>query len=265
MISSKTAVRRIGMFDSGVGGLTILRAITQALPQVPVIYFGDTARLPYGEKSPQTLLQFSRENIAFLLRHDVDLVIVGCHTASALALPTLEQEYQIPILGVIEAGIHEALSATCSGRIAVLGTRGTIQSEVYQRSFAVQRADAIVVPIACPLLVPLVEDGLSQHEASRLIVRDYLEPAKQAGVDTILLGCTHYPLLAPMIQAEMGDEVVIVDSAAACATQVKERFAVEPLLDTSPHRFFVSHNPEKFQTIGEQILGHTINASSYQA
>jgi glutamate racemase len=250
----------IGIFDSGVGGLTVMRAITRAIPHVPIVYFGDTARLPYGDKSPEAIRQYSRENTQFLVQQNVGIIVIACHTASALALHVLKQEFKVPIVGVIDPAVCQAVAATRNGRIAVLATRGTIASGVYQKALLQQSASAHVVPIACPLFVPLVEERLENHEATRLIVRDYLALAKCERVDTVILGCTHYPLLAAMIQRELGEDVVLVDSAEACARQLGPLMSQTCGIEhPTAHRFFVSDDPDRFRVMGERILGTAIS------
>lgn len=256
--------RSIGIFDSGIGGLTVMRAISRVSPHIPIVYFGDTARLPYGEKSPEAILRFSRENTAFLEQQSVDIIVIACHTASALALHMLKRECRIPIMGVIEPGVHQAVQVTRHHRIAVLGTRRTIASGIYQRAIHEQLPQAHIVPIACPLFVPLVEEKFSSHTATRLIIREYLAPAVHAQVDTIILGCTHYPLLKSLIQQEVGDDVILVDSAEACASLVgrlltPQRELLPAHADAMPaHRFFVSDDPDRFRSMGEHILGYAI-------
>lgn len=264
---------RVGIFDSGVGGLTVMRAITQTWPHLAITYFGDTARLPYGEKSSETILRFSQENIAFLQTQGVDLIVIACNTVSSLALPQLHAQTHLPLLGVIEPGVEQALAKTRTGRIAILGTRGTIASGVYQNALRRHLPNAHLVPIACPLLVPLVEEHMINHQATRMIALEYLSQAISEKVDTVILGCTHYPLLAPMIQEQMGQDVALIDSGAACAEKIQSYLypnnfsgclGIQPQLfpqDSLPaHRFFVSDNPEKFRRMGEQILGTSIDA-----
>lgn len=253
---------RIGIFDSGVGGLTVMRAITRAWPHLAITYFGDTARLPYGEKSAETILRFSQENIAFLQTQGVDLIVIACNTASSLALPQLLEQTNLPVLGVIEPGVKKALATTRTGRIAILGTRSTIASGVYQTALRRHLPDAHLVPIPCPLLVPLLEEHMIHHQATRMIALEYLSQAISEKVDTVILGCTHYPLLAPMIQEQMGNSVALIDPGAACAETIESYLPPEAGTHSSPpaHRFFVSDNPEKFRRMGEQILGRTIEA-----
>lgn len=249
----------IGVFDSGVGGLTVMRQLLKLLPNESFIYFGDTARLPYGEKSRETIIGYSLENADFLSAHNIKLLVVACNTASALALDVLKEHCDFPVIGVIGPGADCALQATKSGRIAVLGTRGTIQSQAYQNAIVERNPAAFVFAQACPLLVPLVEERFVHHPAARLIVREYLRPIQDKDIDTVLLGCTHYPLLLELIRQEMGDEVAIVDAAAACAAAV---VAEQKRLDlgrselvSTQHKYYVSDDPSKFQAHAEDFFG----------
>lgn len=186
----------IGLFDSGVGGLTVMQEIMKLLPHERLIYFGDTARVPYGNKGTRTIIRYSIENTICLLEKNIKLMVVACNTASALALPQLRRLFNLPIVGVIEPGAEKAVAATRNQRIAVLGTKATIQSGAYQTAIKKIAPHAAVIPIACPLFVPLVEEQWLDHPATHLIVREYLRPLQEQNVDTILLGCTHYPLLS---------------------------------------------------------------------
>lgn len=252
----------IGMFDSGIGGLTVMRQLMTTLPNESVIYFGDTARLPYGDKSSETIIRYALENAIFLLEKNVKLLIVACNTASAYAIEQLQHNFTIPILGVIEPGAEKASQITRNGRIAVLGTKATIRSQAYQRAITQRLPEAMVLPIACPLFVPLVEEQFFQHQAARMIVKEYLQPLKNHSVDTLLLGCTHYPLLKDLIQDEVGNGVAIIDSATTCAEKVNSILASLELknesLDLPSYKYFVSDDPEKFKQSGEAFLGTSI-------
>lgn len=251
----------IGIFDSGVGGLTVMRRVAQALPHATITYFGDTARLPYGEKSPDTIIRFSQERISFLEDQGVDLIVIACHTASSLALEAVRSHCRVPLLGVIKPSIEQAIASTRNHRIAILGTRGTVASGVYQAAIQERLPNAYLVPIACPLFVPLVEERLERHPATRLIVRDYLAAAIEAQVDTVLLGCTHYPLLDFLLCEELGEAVTLVDAAPLCAEQVRQQVWCEgkqSLVHPRTHRFFVSDDADKFRRLSKHILGHDI-------
>jgi glutamate racemase len=249
----------IGVFDSGVGGLTVMRELLKLLPDESFIYLGDTARLPYGEKSRETVIAYSLENADFLLAHHIKLLAVACNTASAHALEALRQHCNVPVVGVIAAGAQCALQATRNGRIAVLGTRGTIQSQAYQQAISDLDPHAVVVGQACPLLVPLVEERFADHLAARLVVREYLKPLQDKGIDTVLLGCTHYPLLQDLIREEMGHKAAVVDAAVACAgavaDELKRHQLSAPGLQARPRcRFFVSDDPGKFQSHADSFM-----------
>ncbi len=207
---------RIGIFDSGFGGLTVQRAILDALPAVDTIYLGDTARLPYGSKSAETVTQYSLKNARFLARHEIDLLVVACNTASAVAIPALQAELPVPVLGVVEPGARAAVRATRTGRVGVIGTQGTVASGAYQRAIHALRPDAEVVARACPLFVPLAEEGWTDpaDPVVQGIVDRYLAPLRTAGVDTLVLGCTHYPLLKAAIARALSTSRMPGSSAA---------------------------------------------------
>jgi len=250
----------IGMFDSGLGGLTVMQQMMRTLPFEDIIYFGDTARLPYGAKSRETVIRYSLENSDFLTKKNIKLLVVACNTASAHALEVLQEQLSIPVMGVIGPGAKSALQTTKNGRIGVLGTKGTINSQSYQKAISKLDSKAKVFSTACPLFVPLVEEGYANHPATRLIVNEYLSPLRSQGIDTLLLGCTHYPLLKEAIRFELGDEVKIVDSAAACAEEVKQVLLRPRQNRTSRYGFYVSDDPDKFRTLGEVFLGGPIES-----
>lgn len=247
----------IGLFDSGVGGLTVMQQIMCMLPHERLIYFGDTARVPYGNKGSHTIVRYSIENTISLLEMNIKLLVVACNTASALALAKLRQLFKLPIIGVIEPGAEKAAAVTRNQRIAVLGTKGTIQSGAYQAAIKRIAPQATIIPIACPLFVHLVEEQWLDHAATRLIVREYLSPLQGKDVDTILLGCTHYPLLSEIIQQEVGGNVAIVDSASTCAEQVsallQKNNLLSPILQ-GEHSYYSSDDPEKFRALGEKLF-----------
>jgi glutamate racemase len=210
----------IGIFDSGIGGLTVVRELLRSFPREGVVYFGDTARLPYGTKSPATVRRFSVENTHFLLNHGVDMIIVACNTSSAVALDLLRRQFDIPILGVVEPGARAAVAATRSGRVGVIGTVATIESGSYQA--AIQEIDrrVEVYSAPCPLLVPLAEEGWVDHPVTRQVIAEYLEPLLAERIDALVLGCTHYPVLKEAIRGVAGDGVVLVDSAEEVVVDV---------------------------------------------
>lgn len=248
----------LGLFDSGTGGLTVMREVVKRLPQEDIVYLADTARIPYGGKSKSTVVRFMIENSIFLLEHAIKMLVIACNTATAHALEKLQKLFKIPIIGVIEPGAQKACQVTKNGRIAVLGTKGTIDSNAYKDAILRINPDLTVFSQACPLFVPLVEERFIQHPAASLIVKEYLEPLKQNGVDTVLLGCTHYPLLQSLITAEMGEGVNIVDSASTCAEQVSSTLEAMKLGHTQPkgtYRYFATDDPAKFKVSGEEFLG----------
>lgn len=254
--------RPIGMFDSGIGGLTVLNAVHELLPKEKLVYFADTARLPYGDKSAETILRYSIENSIFLMEHWIKLLVIACNTASSVAADKLRQLFNIPVIGVIEPGAKKAVAVSKSGRIAVLGTRGTIQSGAYQREILKLDPQAQVEPIACPLFVPLIEEGLHDHAATRLIVQDYLAPLQKANIDTILLGCTHYLALADIIRDTLDQDVEIVDSASTCAEHVSlvlnEKGLTTHSKETATPLYYASDNPEKFRKLGQKFLSRNL-------
>src|SRR5262245_5578413 len=213
----------IGVFDSGVGGLTVVRQLHRALPKEDIVYLGDTARVPYGTKSPSTVVRFACEDTHFLLQQNVKAVVVACNTASAWALPTLEREYDVPIFGVILPGARAALERTQNRRIGVIGTNATIRSQAYNKAILARDDAAEIFARACPLLVPLVEEGRAQDKVVMLVLKEYLQPLLRDRIDTLVLGCTHYPLLKTAIQRVVGTKVALIDSAESCAVYVRER------------------------------------------
>lgn len=249
----------IGIFDSGVGGLTVLREIFKVLPQEDTIYFGDTARVPYGTKSPETVERYSREITSFLVKRDIKLLVVACNTASAVALNSLKREFPIPVVGVIEPGARRAVEVTRSGRIGVIGTAGTIKSSAYTRAIKRLNPAAEVLTRACPLFVPLAEEGWTDNQVARLTAQSYLQELKEADIDTLVLGCTHYPLLKNIIAETMGPDVVLVDSAEETGRTVAEiltnKKLLRPALEKGNHHFFVSDIPAGFIRVGNRFLG----------
>lgn len=252
----------LGVFDSGIGGLTVVRAIFERLPLESVIYFGDTARVPYGPKSADTVRRYSGEILAYLVRRGVKAVVVACNTSTAQALDALRAASPVLVLGVIEPGARAAVAATRSGRIGVIGTVGTIASGAYPRAITALRADARVVSQPCPLFVPLVEEGWFDHPATELIAREYLGPLRAADVDVVVLGCTHYPLLRPLLARVMGPGVALIDSGAETAQTVADELVARGLTTagtSSPsHRFVVSDDEPHFRRVGMQFLGETV-------
>jgi glutamate racemase len=252
----------VGVFDSGIGGLTVAQEVIRQLPHESVIYFGDTARVPYGPKSPDTVRRYSREIAAFLGDQGVKSIVIACNTATAHALSALREEIDMPVIGVVEPGARAAVRATARGHIGVIGTVGTIKSGAYERAIRALTPDVLITARACPLFVPLVEEGWTDHDATRLIAREYLAPMIEAEVDTLVLGCTHYPLLKPLLAEVLGPGVTLIDSAEETAaetarTLASNRLAAAP--DAQPtYRFIASDDPLQFLQLGQRFLGATM-------
>ncbi|MGH7703869.1 MAG: glutamate racemase [Gemmatimonadales bacterium] len=252
----------IGIFDSGIGGLTVARAIFERLPHESTVYYGDTARVPYGPKSPETVRRYSREILQWLLGQGVKFVVVACNTSTAHALDALRAESKVPVLGVIEPGARAAVAATQGGPIGVIGTAGTIASNAYARAIGALRPGLQVEQVACPLLVPVVEEGWFDHPAAELIAREYLQPLIERQVDVLVLGCTHYPLLKPLLRRVMGPEVQLIDSAEETARAVAVALEQHGLLALAGaherHRFVVSDDEARFRGVGARFIGERL-------
>ncbi len=218
----------IGIFDSGIGGMTVARAIEHILPNAPLLYFGDTARTPYGNKSPETIINYSIQNTEFLLEKGAELIIIACNSASSVATQTLRKRFQIPILEVISPAVEKSLVSTRNNKIGIIGTRATIGSNIYRDTICSHRPSFSVYSMACPLLVPLVEENWVSKRETKMILRRYLHPLKKYQIDTLILGCTHYPILNHLIQARIGKRVKIIDSSVEVA------YALQTLLQNSP-------------------------------
>jgi len=248
----------LGFFDSGVGGLTVVRAVQQLLPAESIVYLGDTARLPYGSKSPETIRQFADEDVRFLLCHEVKAIVVACNTATAHALPQLREHYRVPILGVIEPGVDAALADPRAERIGIIATRGTIGSHAYQHALAQRRTGLMIHGQAAPLLVPLIEENWLDHPATREVLRSYLEPLVEKGIDTLLLACTHYPLLIPVLRELLPAEVRLVDSATTCAEHLQRELGrlslLAPADQTGTLEIFLTDLSEQFEQLARQFL-----------
>ena len=258
-----TASAPVGVFDSGIGGLTVVRELMRQLPDERIIYFGDTARVPYGPKSPDTVRRYAREIATWLQHQGVKAIVVACNTATAHALETLTQEFDFPVIGVVEPGARAAVRASHGGAIGVIGTAGTIGSGAYERAIRTLAPQARVSARACPLFVPLVEEGWLDRDATRLIASEYLVPLRQDEVDTLVLGCTHYPLLKPLIADVMGGEVQLIDSAQETAAETARVLDQRRLRSggglTCPHRFVASDAAEQFLRMGQRFLGTAID------
>ena len=257
--------RPIGVFDSGIGGLTTVRELFQRLPGESVLYFGDTARLPWGNKSKETVTRFSLEIASFLVRQHVKCVVVACNTASSHALEALQDRFDLPVIGVIQPAARAAVAASPHGRIGVVGTVATVGSNAYADAIARLAPAAHVQQRACPLFVPLVEEGWLDHDVTRLIATEYLAELKTAGLESLILGCTHYPMLAPLLQAQMGAGVKLIDSGAeaagATAALLAERGLLAPASRAAAeHHFFLSDEPRRrsFTSVAEAFLGRAL-------
>jgi glutamate racemase len=263
-VGSGAADRPIGVFDSGIGGLTVLRALVNAIPAEDFIYLGDTARLPYGTKSNEVITRYSRENSEFLLAKGIKLLVVACNTSSAVALEHIASSTMVPVVGVIEPGARAAVRASRSGKIGVIGTEATIASGAYTRTIQRMRPNAEIYTRACPLLVPLAEEGWVDNEIAERTVAFYLESLKQSGIDTLLLGCTHYPLLLKMFERVLGRAVRVVDSASATADAVRAQLAELGLArgrGAGRQSFFVTEAPDRFIRVGRGFFGPEVESA----
>ena len=253
----------IGIFDSGFGGLTVMRALRTLLPHENIIYFGDTARLPYGSKSPETILRYSLENAAFLADLGIKILVIACNTACSAALEEVRKKFPLPVVGITEQGVEEVFRLFPEGKVGILGTRATIASEVYQKEILSRTSALELLALSCPLFVPLVEEGYIEHPMSTLIVQESLRSLKESGIQGLLLGCTHYPLLRAAIQQEIGPDVLLIDPAHACAAKTRALLEENNLLNpqtASPHyQFFVSDDPGKFRLHGKSFLDFPID------
>jgi len=249
----------IGIFDSGIGGLTVAKRIIAMLPNENIVYFGDTARVPYGSKSNETVVEYSYQDAQFLINKNVKLIIVACNTASSIAIDKLKEKFDIPIIGMIEPGTHLALESTKNGKIGVIGTEATISNRAYSNELHSINKDLSIIEKPCPLFVPIAEEGWLDHEATKLIAREYLQDLIDFGVDTVILGCTHYPLLSGVIQKVMGDDVKLIDSGMAASLEVEDYLNGRGVRNDSnqlgTHQFYVSDLPAKFKSVAERFLG----------
>ncbi len=249
------------MFDSGIGGLTVLREVKKSLPHERIIYLGDTARVPYGNRSPATVTRYSLENTLFLVNKGIKLLIVACNTSSAVALPVLKKSLPIPVIGVIDPPSKEAVRRTRSGRIGVIGTRATILSEAYRTAIRKLDPSVEVISRACPLFVPIVEEGLEEDEIARVTVRKYLEDFRDSGIDVLVLGCTHYPILERQIMEFLGKGIYIVNTGRETSREVAE--VLNRLNDARETgkggcAYFVTDAPDKLSDLGSRVLGEPL-------
>lgn len=252
----------IGVFDSGIGGLTVVKRLMSVLPRESIVYFGDTARVPYGSKSNETVIEYSIQNTKFLLQKNVKAVVVACNTASSIALDTLKKEFDIPIIGMIEPGAEMAFRKSKNKKIGVIGTRATISNKAYSKAISKINSQIEIFEKACPLFVPLAEEGWINHKATYEIAEEYLKELREKQIDTLVLGCTHYPILAEVIQNVIGKNVELIDSGVASSEVVKnelQRFGLETNSAVPGNTYFyVSDIPTTFKQVAELFLGKEI-------
>lgn len=259
---STSNAKPIGVFDSGIGGLTVVRALTRHLPGENIVYFGDTARVPYGPKSPHVVREYAAEDVDVLMGKDVKMVVVACNTVSSVALDVVQKRAGVPVVGMILPGAGAAAAATRNRRVGVIGTRATVNSNAYTHALRHITEGIEVIPRECPLFVPLAEEGWVEHPVTHMVAREYLLPLRREGIDTLILGCTHYPILRAAIAAVMEGGVTLIDSGEAAALEVRRVLDAGGLRNTSTERpnlqFHVSDIPAKFGELGERFLGHTL-------
>lgn len=251
--------RAIGVFDSGLGGLTVVRELIRQMPHENIVYFGDTARVPYGTKSRESIIQFSKENTKALLKHKVKMVVVACNSSSSHALPSLKSKFRLPIVGVIHPGAQGAAEATRNNRIGVVATQATVKSDAYRKAIKKYRPRAKVYSQACSLFVPLAEEGWFNKKVTLEIAREYLKPLRKSKVDTLILGCTHYPLLKKTVKKAIGSKVTLIDSAEVVAREVKQQLKERKQLRKSTakgkYKFLITDRPQEFKKIAKNFLG----------
>ncbi|MEW6109843.1 MAG: glutamate racemase [Nitrospirota bacterium] len=253
----------IGIFDSGIGGLTVLKEIFTELPGESTIYLGDTARVPYGIRSPETVIRYSFENARFLFSKDIKMLVVACNTASSVSLDLIKKNVSIPVIGVIDPGAKAAVSSTGNKKVGVIGTEATIKSNSYTKAIKAIDSNVEVFSLPCPLFVPLVEEGWTDNKIAEMVAEKYLESIKNTGIDTLVLGCTHYPLLKKVLLKVMGENVSLIDSAIETAREVRSTLDSLSLLKPGSgeilREFYVTDSPERFINVGEKFLGRKID------
>ncbi len=258
------ASRPIGVFDSGVGGLTVVKELSRLLPNEKIIYFGDTGRVPYGNKSRETIIHYSLQVAYFLMKKKIKMLVVACNTASSVSLPTLKRHFHIPVLGVIEPGAKSAIESTRTNNIGVIGTLGTVKSNSYKKALKKIKPGVKVYQNPCPLFVHLAEDGWNKNKIARMVADEYLKPLKGRGIDTLILGCTHYPILKDVIQSSAGKKVKLIDSGRETAREVERILAKKGLLnkhrlsDKNQSVFYVSDFPHKFKEVSQRFLSREL-------
>lgn len=255
------AAAPLGVFDSGIGGLTVAHALFERLPAESVIYFGDTARVPYGPKSPDTVRRYSAEILAYLLQRGVKMVVVACNTSTAHALEHLRERAPVPVVGVIEPGARAAVERT-RGHVGVIATEGTVKSKAYTNAIRAIAPSVHVIESSAPLFVPLAEEGWANTHVAREVAEIYLEPLIDAGIDTLVLGCTHYPLIKPLLGRVLGPDVRLIDSAEETAAAVQDELSRRDLLappgGSAAHQFVVSDDEPRFRAVGARFLGERL-------
>ncbi|MDD6309275.1 MAG: glutamate racemase [Clostridia bacterium] len=254
--------RYIGVFDSGLGGLTAVREIIRTLPNENIVYFGDTGRVPYGSRGKDTIIKYAKQDVRFLESYDVKMIVIACGTVSTVALPFLEESTALPLIGVVDATAKAAIQATKTGKIGVIGTAGTINSGAYEKALRVLDSSVTAVSKACPLFVPLVENGHTESEVSKLVAEEYLAEIREACVDTLILGCTHYPHLKGIISKVMGSQVQLIDPGVEIAHNLQavlqEKDMLADYTAKEQYRFFVSDAADGFESLGSQFLQRNI-------
>lgn len=265
--------RAIGVFDSGLGGLTCAKEIMRLLPGEDIVYFGDTGRVPYGTRSPETITKYAVSDVNFLKTFDIKVVVIACGTVSSISMEHLKSKFNLPIIGVVEPAAQAACKATASGKIGIIGTSGTIASGKYKEHIKEILPKSEVIQTACPLFVPLVENGFLNHQATKLIAAEYLSEIKSSSADTLILGCTHYPLIKPLIGDIMGDSVNLIDPGAETARFLRDYLIshnIQSDRQTGECRFYVSDRVDSFEAVGGMFLGkeikghvHTVDIEKY--
>lgn len=246
------------MFDSGIGGLTVLKEVRSLLPAEHILYLGDTARVPYGGKSPETITRYALESAIFLLTKGIKILVIACNTSSALALDILKRKFPIPVLGVIDPSAREAVASTRSKRVGIIGTRATVQSSAYEKAITRHDPDISVFSKPCPLFVPIVEEGLESDKVAEIMSQKYLREMKASRIDTLVMGCTHYPILENLIRKTMGNGVTIINTGRETAKDVKYTLEKQGIINNSGKggsEYFVTDSPGAFKEIGSRFLG----------
>lgn len=253
----------IAVFDSGFGGLTVLKALAELLPNENFLYFADTARLPYGNKGGSTIARYCQENALFLQKQQIKLLVMACNTACAFALNLVREMLSIPVIGITEQGIGDVLRLLPNHRVGILGTRSTISSGLYERALTEKSPSIQLFPLACPLFVPLVEEQYTEHKIAELVAQEYLSTLDQYQIDGLLLACTHYPLLKPVLRKVLGPDLLLIDPSFSCAKETKTLLQKHNLLNPSPslgsYQFIVSDDTEQFRRLGQAFFNHPMD------